>query len=335
MARLAAAARTRTTPHRASLVPCMLIKSCILVFLSVCFNLLVGNFVAAIVNYCESTMNSNSEDIFRIGIVADTQYADTEDGYTFDKTSVRRYRQSLSILEQSVIFFSDKNVSYCVQLGDVLDSRTKRLQMQNRCLDDVLAITNGSNLPWSFCVGNHDLESISREQFHSALIPAGVDADCHSNKLYYDISPIPGFRFIFIDGYEVSTQWATSEAHAEQARALLRAKNKNVEDPHGDWFVDLAVEDMKYVPYNGAVGAEQLEWVRQVLLRAKVAEEKVLLFSHMPLLPACCRPSGLLWNSDELLAILHAEEVRGVVLAVFAGHDHDGLCSADFMSPFL
>lgn len=42
----------------------------------------------------------------------------------------------------------------------------------------------------------------------------------------------------------------------------------------------------------------------------------------MPCYSSCCRPSGLIWNSDEVIKIMH--RYPGVVGAFISGHDHDG-----------
>lgn len=265
---------------------------------------------------------------YRIGIIADTQYADTEDGTTFDKTMVRRYRQSLRILQSAVEYFNEHTVVYGVQLGDVLDGRTKRLQMAERCLQDILSVTSISKHPWSYCVGNHDLDAIDREMFIKHLVPQNrlnsTSGDVRVQRLYYDVSPVEGFRFLFIDGYEMSTLSPISSEHLEQSNTLLSQKNKNLVRNDGDWFVDLEPEDMKYVPYNGAVSQEQLQWIRDTLHYARQHSERCIIFSHMPIYPESCRPSGLMWNSEEILSLIHSDEFSGVVVALIAGHDHDG-----------
>ena len=43
--------------------------------------------------------------------------------------------------------------------------------------------------------------------------------------------------------------------------------------------------------------------------------------SHLPMQPGACKDVCLLWNYEEALALFHAHPC---VVAVFAGHDHDG-----------
>lgn len=294
-------------------------------------DLIVVSVLAVALLIALTKMPAQVETSYRIGIIADTQYADTEDGTTFDKTMVRRYRQSLQILESAVQYFNNHSVSYGIQLGDVLDSRVKRLQMAERCLNDILTVTEKSTHPWSYCVGNHDLDAIDREKFLAMLVPQNrlnsISGDVLPQRLYYDVAPIAGYRFLFLDGYELSTLSPTSQDHLEQSNALLSQKNKNLVRHDGDWFVDLAEVDMKYVPYNGGMSQEQLKWARDTLQYAQKHSERCIIFTHMPVYSGCCRPSGLMWNSDELLRIIQSDELKGVVVAVFAGHDHDGKIS--------
>ncbi len=74
----------------------------------------------------------------------------------------------------------------------------------------------------------------------------------------------------------------------------------------------------RFVPYNGAAGAEQLHWLAKEL----DCDERVIVASHVPLLPGSCEDECLLWDYEEVLAVIAAG--RAHVVAVFAGHDHSG-----------
>ena len=63
----------------------------------------------------------------KIGIIGDPQYVDSDDGHDFEKTTVRRYRQSLKTLGKAVEYFDSHNVDIRVIVGDLLDASVRRL----------------------------------------------------------------------------------------------------------------------------------------------------------------------------------------------------------------
>ena len=102
----------------------------------------------------------------------------------------------------------------------------------------------------------------------------------------------------------------------------LRAHNPN--DVTGrdkvDWSANVSWNNLRFMPYNGAIGGEQLAWLHAQLNAS--ARDNVVIFSHVPLYPRDDAPMTLLWNYEQVL-----EEVfraRSRVLAVFSGHEHEG-----------
>ncbi|KAJ9456318.1 Manganese-dependent ADP-ribose/CDP-alcohol diphosphatase [Diplonema papillatum] len=71
------------------------------------------------------------------------------------------------------------------------------------------------------------------------------------------------------------------------------------------------------MPFNGAGSGEQLAWLKEHVDLSVSSREKLLVFTHAPLCPDSCVPTTLVWNYDEVLAVLR----RG---SVAAGHDHAG-----------
>ena len=50
------------------------------------------------------------------GVIADIQYADSDDGHNFQKTSLRMYRRSLDMLGVAVKSFEREKVNFIVQV---------------------------------------------------------------------------------------------------------------------------------------------------------------------------------------------------------------------------
>lgn len=63
---------------------------------------------------------SSSSALFRLGIIADIQHADIDDGKSFHGAS-RYYRQSKEILQRAVDYWRGEKVAMAVSLGDIID----------------------------------------------------------------------------------------------------------------------------------------------------------------------------------------------------------------------
>jgi hypothetical protein len=95
-----------------------------------------------------------------------------------------------------------------------------------------------------------------------------------------------------------------------------------------DWLHNIADEDLRYLPFNGGVSSQQLEWLESQLLDAVQNNERCLLFSHMAIYRPASQEQNLLWNSEEILNILHTTP-KGTVVSFISGHDHDGGFATD------
>ena len=264
---------------------------------------------------------------FTFGVIGDTQYVDSEDGSTFDGSVVRRYRQSLDTLKKACFSFKISSALLCVLLGDTLDAKCNTMGSAQQCVDEIHDVLRLSDSPWHFCIGNHDLVCFSRQEVLEKLVAPCVQQMCSPSRLYYDFLPFPGFRFIFLDGYDVSTINASSDANRIAAEEILAIKNQNLAIPGASWFAGLSEENKRYVPYNGGLSDLQLDWFDDVIERARNSGERCFVFSHMPCNISCVRPGAIMWNGERILKIMHKYE--GTVAAFIAGHDHDGGYAVD------
>ena len=329
---------------------------------SAIYNLTVVNDVLKVLIAMESA-------ILSFGVIADTQFVDVDDEVTNElayvvktngeyvlqevkEKSVRRYRQSLEILKVACTDYgsfsgsSGEKLTFCMHLGDVIDAKSgvHRENSFNECIQRVLECIRplqDSGIDWHFCVGNNDVKAMTRECWFDSF--SSPRFGCSPQKLYYEFSPLKGYRFIVLDPYDVSTiLWsppdyskATSNGFEnlqkfssascsdsnEEALRILRDKSPSVFE--GDWYKDIETRglDIRFMPYNGKVGTDQVAWLHEILERSDDDNEKVWIFSHLPIHEKVCRLDGLLWNYDELISILRS---YSCVQAYFAGHDHDG-----------
>ena len=280
----------------------------------------------------------------KVGILSDIQYANMDDAAD-SSGSKRYYRNALTSVEQAVSSWTLQNANCVVNLGDIIDAYNMVTDTSEQALQAVLEIF--SKLPAHVDVrhvlGNHCVcHPVDRGHLLDTLgMVDGTHASTngHGEHGYYAFVPADGWKLIVLDACDVST-YAWDKSHPNYRRAydiltarsdnklipdsalyrkLLKAK-KNEDIKEGDYTGNLEGLDQRFVFYNGAVSDEQLEWFDKELEDAKAAEQNVLVFSHMPLLPGICRPGMLLWNYDAVLDTIHAHGNR--VKGVFCGHVH-------------
>lgn len=219
------------------------------------------------------------------GVIADVQYADQED------LGSRHYRQSLGLLEAAVAGLNSRELEFVVQLGDLVDGGTDSI---NR----VLLVFNQLKARKYHVLGNHDFPS-DREIMMRKLGLA---------EAYYSFAG-DGWRFVVLDTQDISLDggWPAESEHYKKAQS---------------WWEQLKLEGKPNAePWNGGIGEGQKEWLRQQLAEASAKGERVIVFGHIPLLEAASADWCLLYNHEEIVAIL---EQYSCVAAYFAGHDHGG-----------
>jgi len=264
---------------------------------------------------------------FLVGLIADIQYSDREDGTDFSGKQKRYFRNALRITESAVSHWNAHGVSKVVQLGDVIDGLNAKAGASQTALRTVLgALEQCAAAERLDLIGNHELYNVRRADLPaSGLNVAGPDG-----LTYRSVHLGPHWEAIILDPYEHALIGVPDD-HAGflKAKEILAAQNPNVLAPAAgcDWFDGLPVERHRYVPYNGGVSQEQLEWLEGALLAAEADNRAVAIFTHVPLFRPATQPKTVVWNCEEVLAVLHRH--KDSVMAVFAGHDHDGGYAVD------
>ncbi|KAK4382023.1 Manganese-dependent ADP-ribose/CDP-alcohol diphosphatase [Sesamum angolense] len=129
-------------------------------------------------------------------------------------------------------------------------------------------------------IGNHCLYNLPREKLLPLLNIPSADG-----RAYYDFSPIQEFRFVVLDGYDISAiGWPADHPNALEALNVLREKNPNSNKNSPDGLIGLG---RRFLMFNGAVGKEQMEWLHYVLQDATKLNQKVVICCHLPLDPQC------------------------------------------------
>ena len=257
-----------------------------------------------------------------------------------------------------------RGVARTVFMGDILDSTAAARGDSPSLVADSLADFQAllgeypeNAFNYNFVFGNNDAKTIGREGWLEHFIPSTAKdkaaVPCSLERLFFDFSPSAGVRFVILDAYDESitvppggelSGSASSHEAFERAKAYLgeghpQALQQFLADGRVDWdyVLDLALKEpdtperrqkLALLPYNGRVGSRQLAWLRSILEAATEQRELVFVFSHLAVSDRVVRPDGIMWNADEVKALLHQFPC---VVAIFAGHDHNGGFATDEM----
>ena len=225
----------------------------------------------------------------RIGLIADVQYCDLEDGTDFTGVQVRRYRHSLEVLARAVEDWNSQGqVLFLAQLGDLVDGKAgagvKDAESSEKALEAVTKVLAGRECKDVVnVIGNHELYNFSRERLGQLL-----DVSRGEDSTWFSFLPLPDYklRIVVLDSYDISTIESCKVEENSKAVSYLREHNHNDVTRFGvDWSAGLEGLERRFMPYNGMVGEEQLAWLERSLEEAAGAGERVLVLCHVPLCP--------------------------------------------------
>ncbi|XP_075703019.1 manganese-dependent ADP-ribose/CDP-alcohol diphosphatase-like isoform X2 [Rhinoderma darwinii] len=268
--------------------------------------------------------------LFTFAVIADIQYADVDDGHNYTKTRRRYYRNSLSLLQGAIQEWAAESVhpQFLLQLGDILDGQNVTYESSETSLIKVLTEIEKLKIPVHHIWGNHEFYNFSRKQLMESRLNSSritgtlttflEDGGDHLESFYaYHFSPVPKFRLLLIDSYDLSVigRDPSSDKYVKSSK-LLKQKN-----PNDDKNSPKDLDETRFVQFNGGISAAQLTWIQSVLETADKKNEKVMVAGHLPVHPGSTDPICLTWNYPEVLAILQSHPC---VVAYLSGHDHDG-----------
>ena len=264
-----------------------------------------------------------AQPLFTFGVIADVQWADTEDGWNYVKTVSRKYRGAFRTLQRAVTWWNalPQPPKFIAQLGDLLDGINVELGQSNEALEAALDELQRADCPSVNLVGNHELYNFDR----AALADASWLR--HGDKEYYSMPLERGWRLVVLDPYQQALiGLAQDDPRRQEAAELISRKNPGVDlsGSGGEWFTQVEGYDRRFVPYNGGLGSAQLAWLRDELAAAAAAEERVIILCHVILHPLACGGGTMCWDYDQALETIASEEAAGCVAAVLCGHDHFG-----------
>lgn len=215
----------------------------------------------------------------KFGIVTDLHYADRA------PNGSRYYRQSLNKLSECIDLMNEQSVDFLIELGDFKDQNVHPDELETlRFLDSIEAKFREFNGPLYHVLGNHDMDSISKEQFLNRIYNSGfARAQGH-----YSFGAGP-FHCVVLD-------------------ANYTKEGDDYDKGNFDWK-DCHIPD------------EQLKWLEEDLKRNR---KPTIVFVHQQLDSSAFGADHVIYcpdNADRVRAIL---EQSGNVLIVFQGHYHEG-----------
>jgi hypothetical protein len=171
----------------------------------------------------------------RFGVITDCHYADT------DPIGTRFYRESLDKLAECVACMNTEHVDFLIELGDFKDQDTPPVESQTlshlRKVEEVFQGFHGSR---HHVLGNHDMDSLSKQQFLENVKNTGVDP----GRSYYSFGV-----------------WSL---HCVVLDANYRADGSDYDHGDFDWT-------------DANIPAHELDWLRQNLA---ASTSPVVVFIH-------------------------------------------------------
>ncbi len=235
---------------------------------------------------------------YTFAVVSDIQYSSA------GTPGLEKNLQSLDTLQRTIDHYNGKEMidsasyigyarkpSFVVQLGDAIEGG----ENASADLDKVLGVLDNAKAKKYHVLGNHDFNGLNRQTVMKKL---GM------KKAYYDFTK-GKIRFVVLDTNDLSIMggWPKASRNYQAADDMLeRLKQQGAAN---------AME------YNGAVGPDQKQWLKKVLVGAQKKKQKVVVFAHHPLVPE--GDKYCLWNAGEITDIL---ESYNCVVAYINGHRH-------------
>ncbi len=173
------------------------------------------------------SLNTVSNTI-RFGLATDSHYADR------NPSGTRFYRNSLEKMSEFVnVMNKDSKVDFVIHLGDFKDEATDKKEEDTlRFLKEIEGVYAGFKGPRYHCIGNHDVDSITKEQFLSNIENTGISKE----QSFYSFD-IKGFHFVVLDAnydrdgnnhfYKDGVDWEDTNISSEQIDWLKQDLEKN------------------------------------------------------------------------------------------------------------
>jgi predicted MPP superfamily phosphohydrolase len=221
--------------------------------------------------------------LFSFGLITDVHYCN------YEPEGSRFYRMSPGKLREALVSLKADSADFLVNLGDIIDRDYESYK-------PVLEIIDSSGIKTYHLTGNHDY---SVEPRFKKRLPLSQP----SKEGYYSFV-VKNFRFIALNGNELSTYASVNKTQIKQAEDYITALKDSGSINALDW--------------NGGLGIRQFDWLKAQLDESVAKGEKVFILCHFPAFPD--DPHNLLNYREVLLTLKNYHNI----IAWFNGHNHAG-----------
>jgi predicted MPP superfamily phosphohydrolase len=133
---------------------------------------------------------TNDKPVLRFGMISDVHYADRE------PAGDRFYRQSLGKMKEAIDRLNQEKVDFVIELGDFKDQDATPDEAKTlKYLADIETAFQKFNGPTYHVLGNHDMDSLSKQQFLESV----ENTDISKTASYYSFNK-NGLHFVVLDG---------------------------------------------------------------------------------------------------------------------------------------
>ena len=220
--------------------------------------------------------NENIKPITSFGLITDLHYADNDDKWNFSKTFIRRYRNSLKLVDEACNYWLNGKypISFIIQLGDIIDGLCEINKTSINDLNQILKQFRNIS-PIYHIWGNHELYNFTRNELFNGPLCSFNTNEYNSLGHYGTIEVCSNLRIIAIDTYDLSLLGIdkNNEIYIE-AMNLLKKYNKN-EDINDRTGLDGCQQ--RFIQLNGGLTQQQLYWLEQQLIKAKNLNENIII----------------------------------------------------------
>lgn len=221
----------------------------------------------------------------KLGLITDCQYCNCESSLEWNNY----YKNSPLRLQESVDTLNKNDLNAVFHLGDFIDREFTSYA-------EITPIWDKLIFPKFHLLGNHDF-SVAPE------LKKEVPSILNLTKTYY-FEDYKNWRVIVLDGTDISLYKSSDSLVILNADSIRKS------------YLKMGREQS--LPWNGAIGADQMQWIDSLLTQCDLEEKNVLLLCHFPVFP---KSDANLWNDEEIVALL---EQHSSVKAFINGHHHPG-----------
>jgi len=204
--------------------------------------------------------NDRNKPVIRFGIVTDPHYADA------DIKGSRYYRDSKTKMKQCVEFMNNEKVDFLIEIGDFKDNSSSQSESSTlEYLSTIEKIFTQFNGPRYHVLGNHDMDSISKQQFLAQIENTGIN----KTRSYYSFDSNE-IHFVVMDANY--TDDGSDYDHGDFVWTDV-----NIPENQLDWLKqDLAETNTPVIVFvhqrldgTGSVFVNNAEQVRQILQQSR------------------------------------------------------------------